>query len=112
MRLKQGASKKASQPGAAATADGLPAADGGGGTDAAGSPAADGGGGTDAAGSPAADGGVGTGAAGSPAADGVGGTASAGGVTDADIEFTRKISALEAQIEQLEKRNANSKESF
>ena len=97
LRLKQGASK-ASQPGAAAAADGLPAADGGGGTDAAGSPAADGGGGT--------------GAAGSPAADGVGGTASAGGVTDADIEFTRKISALEAQIEQLEERNANLEESL
>ena len=61
LRLKQGASNL-SQPGAAAAADGPPAADGGGGTDAAGS----------------------------PAADGVGGTASGGGVTDAVIEFTRK----------------------
>ena len=81
--LNQDASK-ASKPGVAAAADGLPAADGGGGTNAAGS----------------------------PAADGVGGTASGGGVTDAEIEFTRKISALEAQIEQLEERNANLEESL
>ena len=80
--LNQGASK-ASKPGVAAAADGLPAADGGGGTDAAGS----------------------------PAADGVGGTASGGGVTDAEIEFTRKISALEAQVANLEDslRSLNSK---
>ena len=81
--LNQGASK-ASKPGVAAAADGLPAADGGGGTDAAGS----------------------------PAADGVGGTASGGGVTDAEIEFTRKISALEVKIGQLEERNADLKESL
>ena len=62
LRLKQGASK-ASQPRAAAAADGIPAADGGGGT----------------------------GAAGSPSAGGVGGTASGGGVTErgAVIEFAR-----------------------
>ena len=71
--LNQDASK-ASKPGVAAAADGLPAADGGGGTNAAGS----------------------------PAADGAGGTASGGGVTDAEIEFTRKNFALEAQVANLE----------
>ena len=75
MRPRQGA-LKASQPGAAAAAAGPPAADGGGGT----------------------------GAAGSPAADGGSGTASGGGAPEPrDIEFARKISALEAKIEQLEK---------
>ena len=54
-----------------------------------------------AAGPPAADGGGGTDAAGPPAADGGG-----GGGTDAQvIELTRKISAMEAQIEELEQRN-------
>ena len=109
LRLKQAASK-AFHPWAAAAADGLSSADGGGGTDAAGSPAADSGGVTGAAGSPTADGGGGTGAAGSPAADGVVGTATGGGVTDARIEFTGKNSALEAQIEQLEERNADLEE--
>ena len=84
LRLNQGASQ-ASQPGAAAAAAGPPTTDGGGGTDAAGSPAADGG----------------------------GGTASGGGGTDAQvIEFIRKISAMEALIEQLEQRNANLEESL
>ena len=54
-----------------------------------------------AAGPPTADGGGGIDAAGPPAADGGG-----GGATDAlVIELTRKISAIEAQIEQLEQRN-------
>ena len=84
LRLRQGASK-ASQPGAAAAAAGPPAADGGGGT----------------------------GAAGSPAADGGSGTASGGGAPEPrDIELTRKISALEAKIEQLEERNANLEDSL
>ena len=84
LRLRQGASK-ASQPGAVAAAAGPPAADGGGGT----------------------------GAAGSPAADGGSGTASGGGAPEPrDIEFTRKISALKAKIEQLEERNANLEDSL
>ena len=75
--LNQAASQ-APQPGNAAAAAGHPAADGGGG-----------GGGTDAAGPPTADG------------DGRGGAG-----TDAQvIELTRKIPAMEAQIEQLEQRN-------
>ena len=59
-------------------------------------------------GPPAAGGGGGTGAAGSPAADGGSGTASGGGAPEPrDIELTRKISKLEAKIDQLEDRNAN-----
>ena len=54
-------------------------------------------------GPPAAGGGGGTGAAGHPAADGGSGTASGGGAPEPrDIEFTRKISALEVKIGQLE----------
>ena len=64
-------------------------------------------------GPPAAGGGGGTGAAGHPAADGGSGTASGGGAPEPrDIEFTRKISALEAKIEQLEERNANLEDSL
>ena len=72
------------QPGPAAAATGPPAADG------------DGGGGTDAVGPPAADG-RGRGGAG----------------TDAQvIELTRKISAMETEIEQLEQRNGILEESI
>ena len=64
-------------------------------------------------GPPAAGGGGGTGAAGSPAADGGSGTASGGGAPKTrNIEFTRKISALEVKIGQLEERNADLKESL
>ena len=46
-------------------------------------------------------------------ADGCGCTASGGGCTDAQvIKLARKISAIEAQIEQLEQRNANLEESL
>ena len=52
-------------------------------------------------------------ATGHPAADGGGGTASGGGGTDAQvIDLTRKISALEDQIEEFEERNANLEESL
>ena len=81
--LNQAASQ-ASQPGPAAAAAGPPAADcgGGGGTDAAGPPTAGGGGG-----------------------DGAG--------TDAQvIESTHMISAMEAQLEQLEQRSRILKESI
>ena len=81
--LNQAASL-ASQPGPAAAADKPPAADGGGG------------GGTDAAGPPAADG-CGRGGAG----------------TDAQvIKLTRKISAMEAQISELEQGNGILEESI